>query len=101
MIEKLLMKFFYEPDVFFVGSTDILPPPLKKEEEEDLVRKSNAGSIEARNKLIEHNLRLVVFLSKKYDNTIYDLEELVSIGTLGLIKAVKTYKLDKNIKLAT
>ena len=101
MIEKLLMKLFYEPDVFFVGSTDILPPPLKKEEEEDLVRKSNAGSIEARNKLIEHNLRLVVFLSKKYDNTIYDLEELVSIGTLGLIKAVKTYKLDKNIKLAT
>ena len=55
----------------------------------------------ARNKLIEHNLRLVVFLAKKYDNTMYDLEDLVSIGTIGLIKGVKTYKLDKNIKLAT
>ena len=101
MIEKILDKFFYDNDVFFVGSTDILPPPLGKIEEEELVKKSNLGSIEARNKLIEHNLRLVVFLSKKYDNTLYDLEELVSIGTLGLIKAVKTYKLDKNIKLAT
>ena len=101
MIEKILNKFFFNNDVFFVGSTDILPPPLSKKEEEDLVRKSNLGSIEARNKLIEHNLRLVVFLSKKYDNTMYDLEELVSIGTIGLIKAIKTYKLDKNIKLAT
>lgn len=101
MIEKILNKFFFNNDVFFVGSTDILPPPLSKKEEEDLVRKSNLGSVEARNKLIEHNLRLVVFLSKKYDNTMYDLEELVSIGTIGLIKAIKTYKLDKNIKLAT
>ena len=101
MIERILDKFFKNDGVFFVGSTDILPPPLKKDEEEDLVRKCNSGDINARNKLIEHNLRLVVFLSKKYDNTMYDLEELVSIGTLGLIKAVKTYKLDKNIKLAT
>ena len=101
MIEKILNKLFYFNDVFFVGSTDILPPPLSKKEEEDLVKKCNMGSIDARNKLIEHNLRLVVFLSKKYDNTMYDLEELVSIGTLGLIKAIKTYKLDKNIKLAT
>jgi RNA polymerase sporulation-specific sigma factor len=101
MIEKLLDKYFYDNDVFFVGSTDILPPPLSKKDEEDLVKKCNLGSIDARNKLIEHNLRLVVFLSKKYDNTMYDLEELVSIGTLGLIKAIKTYKLDKNIKLAT
>jgi len=101
MIYKLLNKIFESNDVFFVGSSDILPPPLSKDEEEDLVRQSNLGSIDARNKLIEHNLRLVVFLSKKYDNTMYDLEELVSIGTIGLIKAVKTYKLDKNIKLAT
>ena len=101
MLDKILDKFFDNLDVLFVGSTDILPPPLSKEEEEDLVRKSNMGSIDARNKLIEHNLRLVVFLSKKYDNTMYDLEELVSIGTIGLIKAIKTYKLDKNIKLAT
>lgn len=87
--------------VFFLGSTDILPPPLEKSMEEELVIKSNNGDMHARNKLIEHNLRLVVFLAKKYDNTMYDLEDLVSIGTIGLIKGVKTYKLDKNIKLAT
>ena len=87
--------------LFYLGSTDILPPPLKKEEEEKLVEKSNNGVLLARNKLIEHNLRLVVFLSKKYDNTMYDLEDLVSIGTIGLIKGVKTYKPHKNIKLAT
>ncbi len=101
MIEKILDKFFRNDDVFFIGSTDILPPPLKKDIEEDLVRKSNSGDLEARNKLIEHNLRLVVFLAKKYDTTMYDLEDLVSIGTIGLIKGIKTYKLDKNIKLAT
>ena len=101
MIEKILNKFFKNDDVFFIGSTDILPPPLKKEIEEDLVRKSNMGDLNARNKLIEHNLRLVVFLAKKYDTTMYDLEDLVSIGTIGLIKEIKTYKLDKNIKLAT
>lgn len=101
MIEKILNKFFKNDDVFFIGSTDILPPPLKKDIEEDLVRKSNIGDLSARNKLIEHNLRLVVFLAKKYDTTMYDLEDLVSIGTIGLIKGIKTYKLDKNIKLAT
>ena len=87
--------------VFYLGSTDILPPPLEKSMEEELVIKSNNGDMHARNKLIEHNLRLVVFLAKKYDNTMYDLEDLVSIGTIGLIKGVKTYKLDKNIKLVT
>ena len=101
MLERILDKFFKEDGVFFVGSSDILPPPLLKDEEEDLVRKSNSGDLVARNKLIEHNLRLVVFLAKKYDDTMYDLEDLVSIGTIGLIKAIKTYKLDKNIKLAT
>lgn len=101
MVEKILNKFFKNDDVFFIGSTDILPPPLKKDIEEDLVRKSNMGDLNARNKLIEHNLRLVVFLAKKYDTTMYDLEDLVSIGTIGLIKGIKTYKLDKNIKLAT
>ncbi len=101
MLEKILDKFFKDDGVFFIGSADILPPPLEHNEEEDLVRKSNAGDTKARNKLIEHNLRLVVFLSKKYDNTMYDLEDIVSIGTIGLIKAINTYKLDKNIKLAT
>lgn len=101
MLEKILNKFFKKEEVFFVGSTDILPPPLKKDVEEDLVKRSNTGDLEARNKLIEHNLRLVVFLAKKYENTKIDLEDLVSIGTIGLIKGVNTYQNDKNIKLAT
>lgn len=101
MIDRILKKLFSSKEVYFVGSADALPPPLSKKEEEQLVLKYLNGDINARNKLIEHNLRLVVFLAKKYDNTLYDLEELVSIGTIGLIKGVKTYKLDKNIKLAT
>ena len=79
----------------------MLPPPLSKDEEIYYVGLSNNGDMDARNKLIEHNLRLVVFLAKKYENTKVDLEDLVSIGTIGLIKGVNTYKLDKNIKLAT
>ena len=101
MIKKILEFLFGNKDVLFVGCSDLLPPPLDRELEESLVIKSNMGDLESRNKLIEHNLRLVVFLAKKYDNTIYDLEDLVSIGTIGLIKGIKTYKLDKNIKLAT
>lgn len=87
--------------IFYVGSADKLPEPLSKEEEVEYVKRSMEGDEYARNKLIEHNLRLVVFLSKKYENTGNDLEDLVSIGTIGLIKGVNTYKLDKNIKLAT
>ena len=98
LILKVLRRKNY---LFYLGSTDILPPPLDKEEEIRLVKKSQDGDMEARNKLIEHNLRLVVFLAKKYENTKIDLEDLVSIGTIGLIKGVNTYKLDKNIKLAT
>ena len=102
MIKEFIKKILgNKNEIFFVGCTDVLPPPLSKEEEEENVIKSNNGDVNARNKLIEHNLRLVVFLAKKYDNTIYDLEDLVSIGTIGLIKGVNTYKLDKNIKLAT
>lgn len=88
-------------EVFFVGSADKLPGPLTKDEEVMYVLKSMEGDTYARSKLIEHNLRLVVFLAKKYENTKVDLEDLVSIGTIGLIKGVNTYKLDKNIKLAT
>ncbi len=97
----ILLNRIIKRNIFYVGATDILPPPLKKEEEERLVVLAKNGDIEAKNKLIEHNLRLVVFLSKKYNSTNYDLEDLVSIGTIGLIKGVNTYKLDKNIKLAT
>ncbi len=86
---------------FFVGSTDILPPPLEKEEELQLLIKAQKGDIVARNKLIEHNLRLVVFIAKKYEGTEDSLEDLVSIGSIGLIKGINTYKIDKNIRLAT
>ncbi len=88
-------------NIFFIGSSDKLPPPLTKEEEIEYVTQSMNGDELSRSKLIEHNLRLVVFLAKKYENTGVDLEDLVSIGTIGLIKGVNTYKLDKNIKLAT
>lgn len=88
-------------EIFYVGSLDNLPEPLTKEEEIIYVKKSMEGDTKAREILIEHNLRLVVFLAKKYENTKVDLEDLVSIGTIGLIKGVNTYKLDKNIKLAT
>ena len=98
IIQKVLKKFNV---VFYVGSSDILPEPLSKEEEIKYVEKFLEGDDNARNILIERNLRLVVFLAKKYENTKVDLEDLVSIGTIGLIKGVNTYKLDKNIKLAT
>lgn len=87
--------------LFYVGATDVLPPPLSKEEEEFYLTMASDGDLFARDKLIEHNLRLVVFLAKKYENTRVDLEDLVSIGTIGLIKGIKTFSKDKNIKLAT
>ena len=99
---KLLRRIFSKLNyLFFVGSTDILPEPFNKEEEEKYVNMFLNGDMTARDKLIEHNLRLVVFLAKKYENTKIDLEDLVSIGTIGLIKGVNTYQNDKNIKLAT
>ena len=97
---KLILRIFVK-DIFYVGSADKLPGPLGVEEEEMYINKALEGDREALNKLIEHNLRLVVFLAKKYDNTGVDLEDLVSIGTIGLIKGVNTYKNDKNIRLAT
>lgn len=102
MIKKIInwLKKKYN-ECFFIGSTDKLPPPLSKEEELSSLIKAKQGDIEAKNKLIEHNLRLVVFLAKKYENTGYEMEDLVSIGSIGLIKGIETYKIDKNIKLAT
>ena len=100
LIKRILNKLFNN-GMYFVGSSDKLPEPLTKEEETDYIIKNMNGDKEAKNKLIEHNLRLVVFLAKKYENTKVDLEDLVSIGTIGLIKGIKTYSMDKNIKLAT
>ena len=98
LLRRLFRKYNFS---FYLGSTDTLPPPLDRDEEDYYVRLAVDGDLEARNKLIEHNLRLVVFLAKKYENTKIDLEDLVSIGTIGLIKGVNTYRMDKNIKLAT
>ncbi len=101
IINRILKFLKRGNSCLFVGSTDILPPPLSKEEEYELALRSSEGDKVARDKLIEHNLRLVVFLAKKYENTGYDIEDLVSIGSIGLIKGINTYKADKNIKLAT
>ena len=104
MIQKIfiwLQKIFSKCSVFFIGSADKLPEPLSKEKEQYYVEKLMMGDEKAKDTLIEHNLRLVVFLAKKYENTGVDLEDLVSIGTIGLIKGINTYKSDKNIKLAT
>lgn len=98
---KLIKKLTRKNNIFFVGATDILPPPLSKEEEDKLLELKENGNIKAKDKLIEHNLRLVVFLAKRYENTKVDLEDLVSIGSIGLIKGINTYKRGKNIKLAT
>ncbi len=101
LIISIIRKILFQNGIFYVGSLDKLKEPLTKEEELKYVELSIKGDRDARNILIERNLRLVVFLSKKYENTGVDLEDLVSIGTIGLIKGVNTYKMDKNIKLAT
>lgn len=98
---KEILSSLFKRGVYYVGSSDILPPPLSKEEEDEALELASFGDEIAKNKLIEHNLRLVVFLAKKYENTNVDLEDLVSIGTIGLIKGINTYKMGKNIKLAT
>lgn len=102
MLNKIILwlKEKYN-ECFYIGSTDKLPPPLGKEEELKCLIACKNGDIAAKNKLIEHNLRLVVFLAKKYESTGYEMEDLISIGSIGLIKGIETYKIDKNIKLAT
>ena len=89
------------PSVFYIGGSDTLPPPLEKEAEEQALSALEAGDEAARKLLIEHNLRLVVYISKRFENTGINIEDLISIGTIGLIKAVNTFKAGKNIKLAT
>ena len=102
-INKIINKLYLKGVRVFTNSefSDVHTSGHAKEEELKYLVKAKAGDEEARNILIEHNLRLVVFLAKKYENTTYDIEDLVSIGSIGLIKGINTYKIDKNIKLAT
>lgn len=88
-------------NVFYIGGADVLPPPLKGEEEHNALSALEEGDEEAKQLLIERNLRLVVFIARRFENTGVNLEDLISIGTIGLIKAIGTYRRDKNIKLAT
>ena len=89
------------PRLFYIGGSDVLPPPLDKEAEEAAVAGLVQGDHEARQTLIEHNLRLVVYIARRFENTGVNLEDLISIGTIGLIKAIGTFDPGKNIKLAT
>lgn len=99
---SLLLKWHeQDQEIFYIGGSDILPAPLNSEEEKKALEEFMAGSLEARALLIEHNLRLVVYIAKKFENAGINVEDLISIGTIGLIKAVNTFKVDKNIKLAT
>lgn len=102
MIRKEPRYFLKQGDIHYIGGTEVLPPPLALEEENHLILQlSNEESHRAKTILIEHNLRLVVYIAKKFDNTGIGVEDLISIGTIGLIKAINTFKADKNIKLAT
>lgn len=89
------------PPVFYIGGSDTLPPPLEKDAEEKAIAALDTGDAAARKLLIEHNLRLVVYICKRFENTGINIEDLISIGTIGLIKAVNTFNSGKNIKLAT
>ena len=98
---KLLCRLLLcrEPEVHYIGGSDTLPPPLSREREAELLGRLDEEP--ARQELIEHNLRLVVYIARRFENTGINIEDLISIGTIGLIKAVGTYRTDKNIKLAT
>ena len=88
-------------ELFYIGGSDILPPPLGRDEEERAILAMEAGDEKAKQTLTEHNLRLVVYIARRFENTGLNLEDLISIGTIGLIKAINTFKSAKNIKLAT
>ena len=99
LIDKV--KLLYSNHIYYINGADTLPAPLPLEEEQRLLKDYDGTQITVRQTLIEHNLRLVVYIARKFDNTGIGLEDLISIGTIGLIKAVNTYRSDKNTKLAT
>lgn len=110
MVLSLIQKWFFPAlgsaaeDLYYIGGSDVLPSPLSPEEEKHWLQalgEPDPVGLQARNMLIEHNLRLVVYISKKFENTGLNIEDLISIGTIGLIKAINTFNSDKKIKLAT
>jgi len=105
-INTIYVKFLEDEQIetmpiYYIGGSSNLPPPLTPEEEETLICELSEGKIETRQKLVERNLRLVVYIAKKFENTGIGIEDLISIGTIGLAKSVNTFNSDKNIKLAT
>lgn len=101
-LKKLLKIFNLDPNIiYYIGGENSLPSPFTAEEECEIVSKMNAGDESVKGQLIEHNLRLVVYIARRFDNSGVDLDDLVSVGTIGLIKAVNSFNADKNIKLAT
>ena len=105
-MEKLIaflvkIGFLSRESIHYIGGSDVLPAPLKAEAEQEALEKLEEGKEDAKQLLISHNLRLVVFIARRFENTGINLEDLISIGTIGLIKGVNTYRRDRNIKLAT
>lgn len=98
---RWLLLFRRKDSVLYIGGSDVLPPPLEPQEEQELLQKMTAGDTRAKSRLIERNLRLVVYIAKRFESTGVNIEDLVSIGTIGLIKAISTFCADKKIKLAT
>ena len=96
---KMVLRRFRAQGLHYIGGSDTLPPPLSRERETELLNR--LGEEAARQELIEHNLRLVVYIARRFENTGINIEDLISIGTIGLIKAINTFRADKNIKLAT
>ena len=102
LLNRILRKLgLFRKELYYVGGSEALPPPLKKEEEEELVERLTKGDESIRDILIERNLRLVVYIARKFENTGVCVEDLISVGTIGLIKAVNTFNPEKKIKLAT
>lgn len=95
------VRWLYSNEIYYIGGSDVLPPPLNAQEEKALLEHYDGTQMEVRQLLIERNLRLVVYIARKFENTGVGLEDLISIGTIGLIKAVNTYRSDKNAKMAT
>ena len=96
-----LLGLTREQDIFYIGGSDILPPPLKGAQEQAALEALERGDEAAKQKLVEHNLRLVVYIARRFENTGINIEDLISIGTIGLMQAIGTYRLEKKIKLAT